>query len=289
MITVIMINYKGTQDTVEAINSLKSQNFKDKFKIIVVDNCSPDNSFSILRDIYTEDSMVDIILSERNGGFAYGNNYGIEYALKNYNPDFFLLINNDTISDFNLLKVFKEFYINNFDKNIGILTGQICYFNSPNIIWFAGGKLQRKRAGGIHIGENTLNCEAYNIQREIDFATGCLMFFHKSLIDSIGLLPEEYFMYFEDVDFSWKVINSGRKIIYLPTAKILHKVGKSSDILTSRKNYEQFNRNRSILAKKYLCSLSYINFKIFMYTRNTFKFFKHLICDKEFVNTYKGL
>lgn len=289
MISVIMINYKGTQDTIEAINSLKHQNFKGNFKIIVVDNCSPDNSFSILKETYIKDPMVDIILSERNGGFAYGNNFGIKYAIENYNPDFFLLINNDTISDPNLLRVFRNFYINNINQNIGILTGQICYFNSPDTIWFAGGKLQRKRAGGIHIGENSLNCNIYNTQKEIDFATGCLMFFHKSLIESIGLLPEEYFMYFEDVDFSWKVINSGRKIIYLPTAKILHKVGRSSNILTSRKNYEQFNKNRSILAKKYLSSLDYINFKLFMYTRNTLKFFKHLIFDKEFINTYRGL
>lgn len=289
MVSIILVNYGCFQDSLEAIESLKKQKTQYKYKIILVDNCSKDDSYEKLKEKYLTDEMVDIILSDKNGGFSYGNNFGIKYAIEKYNSEYFLLINNDTISNEDILEKFMSYFVDNKDKNIGILTGKIYYYDDPTTFWFVGGKLDKERAGGIHIGVNEIDRGQYEKEAEIDFATGCLMFFNKELLKEIGYLPEEYFMYFEDVDFSWATINKNKKIVYLPEVKIWHKVGKSSSLLQAKNSYKLFNRNRTILAKKYMNSFKFYKFKIFMYSRSIVKFILHLFKDREFVNTFQGL
>lgn len=289
MISIILVNYGCFQDSLEAIESLKKQKTKHEYKIILVDNCSKDDSYKKLKERYLNDKIVDIIRSDKNGGFSYGNNFGIKYAIKKYNSEYFLLINNDTISNEDILEKFMNYFIANQNKNIGILTGKIYYYDESKTFWFAGGELDKKRAGGRHIGTNEIDIGQYEKEVEIDFATGCLMFFNRKLLEEVGYLPEEYFMYFEDVDFSWAVINKNKKIIYLPDIKIWHKVGKSSNLLQTKNSYKLFNRNRMILAKKYLNKCEFYKFKLFMYNRSIVKFLIHIFKDKEFINTFKGL
>lgn len=290
MISIILVNYCNFKDTIETIESLKKQKTKYKYKIILVDNCSPDNSYIELKKYYKDDLDVDLILSDKNGGFSYGNNIGIKYAELNYQSEYFLLINNDTIADENILEEFMNYYLNNNNNdNIGILTGKIYYYNNPTQIWYAGGKLNKKRAGALHIGDKEIDKNQYSKIKEIDFATGCLIFFSYKLIKEIGYLPEEYFMYFEDVDFSWNVIKHQKKIIYLPRVKIWHKIGQSSNLLKSENSYFLFNRNRNILAMKYLPRVAYYNFKIFLFTRSLIKFLLHLGKDRRIINTFKGI
>ncbi|WP_432205371.1 glycosyltransferase family 2 protein (plasmid) [Cetobacterium somerae] len=289
MVSIILVNYGCFQDSLEAIESLKKQKTQYDYKIILVDNCSKDDSYEKLKKKYTSDEMVDIVLSDKNGGFSYGNNFGINYAIDKYNSKYFLLINNDTISNEDIIQKFVDYFIKNKEKNIGILTGKIYYYSEPNNFWFAGGRLDKKRAGGVHLGVNESDSGQYNEEMEIDFATGCLMFFNKKLLQDIGYLPEEYFMYFEDVDFSWATINKNKKIIYLPEIKIWHKVGKSSNLLQSKNSYRLFNRNRLILAKKYMGKFKFYKFRIFMYCRSFIKCILHLVKNKEFVNTFEGL
>lgn len=289
MISAILVNYGCFQDSLEAIESLKKQKTQHSYKIILVDNCSKDDSYEKLKKRYLKDEMVDIVLSDKNGGFSYGNNFGIKYAIDKYNSEYFLLINNDTISNEDIIEKFMDYFLKNKDKNIGILTGKIYYFNEATTFWYAGGKLDKRRAGGRHLGSNEIDNKQYDEEKEIDFATGCLMFFNKELLQEIGYLPEEYFMYFEDVDFSWATINKNRKIIYLPEIKIWHKVGKSSSLLQAKNSYKLFNRNRSILAKKYMNTFKFYKFKIFMYNRSIVKFILHLLKEREFINTFEGL
>lgn len=289
MVSIILVNYGCFEESLEAIESLKKQKTQHSYKIILVDNCSKDDSYEKLKKRYLKDEMVDIILSDKNGGFSYGNNFGIKYAINKYDSQYFLLINNDTVSSEDIIEKFMDYFLKNKHKNIGILTGKIYYFNEPTTFWYAGGKLDKRRAGGRHLGSNEIDNKQYDEEKEIDFATGCLMFFNKELLQEIGYLPEEYFMYFEDVDFSWAAINKNRKIIYLPEIKIWHKVGKSSSLLQAKNSYKLFNRNRSILAKKYMDTFKFYKFKTFMYGRSSVKFIFHLFKDREFVNTFQGL
>ncbi|MBN2838182.1 MAG: glycosyltransferase family 2 protein, partial [Fusobacteriaceae bacterium] len=278
----------GFQDTKEAVYSLLGQTEK-LYKIIIVDNCSPDNSYADLVKEYDKTEEVIVLKSEKNAGFSYGNNFGMKYALENFDFDFFMLINNDTISDKKVNKEFIDYYSDKFNDKLGILTGKIYYYYDKNLIWSAGGYVNRTRALGKHFGMDEMDLGQYDGEKEIDFATGCLWFFHKSLVSEIGFMPEEYFMYFEDVDYCLNLKNKGGKIIYLSQVKIWHKVGASSDIGGKIPNYKIMNRNRFILAKKYLTTKEKINFITFMYIRCVIWFFIHLVRDKKIVNTIIGL
>ena len=105
----ILVNYNNNLDTSETIYNLLEQ-ILSFYKIIVIDNCSTNNSFKILKEKFKTINDVIIIKSKKNGGFAYGNNFGIKYALENFKFDYFLVINNDTISDKEINSNFIEYF-----------------------------------------------------------------------------------------------------------------------------------------------------------------------------------
>lgn len=111
MITFIILHYKNIKDTIECIESINKLNYKDK-KIIVINNDSSDCDISLIKK-YTK----DVIVSKKNLGFANGNNLGCAYAIKKYNPEFLVVINNDTIitqKNF-ITKIFNCYKKYNFD------------------------------------------------------------------------------------------------------------------------------------------------------------------------------
>lgn len=283
----VLVNYNNYQDTIDAIYSLLKQSYKI-FKIVVVDNKSTNDSFSILREKFKDNEDIIIIESDKNNGFSYGNNFGFKYAFKNFNFDYFLMINNDTIADTEINKNFIDYYEKNKNERIGILTGKIFYYDENNKIWFAGGYIDKKKMMGYHFGIDTFENSNYNDIQYISFATGCLWFFNKDLIEEIGYLPEEYFMYLEDVDYCYRVIKNGYKIVYLPNVKIWHKVGSSSKT-TKCNNFRLSNRNRIIFSKKYGTLKDNLFFWPFFIITRLIRFFQCTYKNKKFTNTFSGI
>jgi CDP-glycerol glycerophosphotransferase len=282
----ILVNYNNSRDTIEAVNSLQKQTVPLQ-KILITDNNSSDNSVRILQKEFPDDNVV-ILHSKENRGFASGNNLAIKYALENIDFDYILIINNDTISDENLNKNFIEYYENHDSESIGILTGKILNYYKPEYFLSAGGKYSSTKCSGYHIGDGEKDVGQYDETRECSFATACLWFFHKSLITRIGYLPEEYFLYLEDVDYCLQVIKAGMKIIYLPTVKILHKEGSSTKITKKTPNFYYTNRNRIICAKKHLPKSERLRFYVFFFLSRIFRFFQFLFLGKP-NNTFKGI
>jgi GT2 family glycosyltransferase len=115
-------------------------------------------------------------------------------------------------------------------------------------------------------------------QREIDFMTGCCMLIKKEVFQKVGLLSEDYFMYFEDVDFCVKIKNFGYKILYNPKAMIYHKVGFSSGGEESPFSIEWCTRNRLLFMNKYKNNVSRFRFmlsKMFFYSTRYIRFFEY--------------
>lgn len=273
MLAIILINYNGWSDTIECIESIKQSEFKD-YVIYLVDNASLDDSVVRLeRYISKTKEKIVLIKSSVNLGFSGGNNLGIMEAKKDNRNNYFLLLNNDTlIEPSSLEELLKPFANERVDATIG----KIYYAYEKTRLWYAGGILNEKILKPIHIGFNELDEGLYNEQKEVSFATGCCVCLSRNCIETIGLWSEDYFLYEEDVDYSYRIARGGHKIIYVPKAIIYHKVSSSTAKTGSLAELYQV-RNRLILIRKYKHGIS----ALFAYAV-TFMIFMNRIIKREY-------
>ena len=262
---IILLNWNNEEDTLECVKSLEEINY-DNYKIIIVDNGSKIGSVLKIKKQYPE---IKIIENKKNLGFAGGNNVGIKYAVEN-GADYVLLLNNDTTVEKDFLSELVK--AGESDKKVGILGSKIFFYNEPNRIWFAGGKVSWMKNKGTHIGLDEIDNKQYDEIKEVDYLTGCSLLIKKEVIEKIGVLAEDYFLYYEDTDFSLRARNAGYKIIYIPKSKIYHKISRSTKPGSSSYIYYH-TRNGLVLAKR---NGSLLN-KIILYPYCVFLFLKQII------------
>ena len=264
-VAIILVNYNGYNDTVNCVKSIIAGEYKD-YKIILVDNGSDDREI-ILNDAFLNDKC-DVILHPDNIGFSGGNNVGIEYAKKIYNPDFFLLLNNDTEID-NMAIVEMVQAIEQI-PNCGIMTGKILYYDKPEIIWSAGGKFDFKTGIADQPAMGKTDDGSYDSICETTFCTGCVMLIPAEVIDTVGLLSEEYFLYAEDTDYCCRVMNAGYKLGYTGHARIYHKVSSSTGRGSNLSQYYNVRNNLYIIEK-------YCTNKIYGYLKRRYRTIKSML------------
>ena len=239
---IIVLNWNGKDDTIECVESLQKINY-DNYRIIVVDNGSEDDSVFEIKRLFPG---VKIIENKKNLGFAGGNNVGMKYAVEN-KADYVLLINNDTTVDEDFLTELIE--VGESDEKNGLLGSKIYFHSEPNRIWFAGGKVNRLRNKGTHLGLDEIDSGQYDKISEVDYLTGCCLLIKREVIEKIGVLAEDYFLYYEDTDFSARAKNVSYKIMYVPRSKIYHKISRSTKPGSS--NYIYYHvRNGLVMAKR---------------------------------------
>lgn len=248
---IVIINYNNYLDTIECVDSILENDYKN-YRIILVDNDSNNDSYDILFKKYKYNKYIEVIISNHiNMGFSGGNNIGIRRAL-DINMDYILLLNNDTVVEKNFLtRILWSF---SKGSNIGIATGKILYYDKPEIINIAGGKISYLRSKVIPYGENekVYKCNNY---KYVDFASGCFQIIKKEVFDSVGLYDEDYFLYYEDTDFCSRVLRNGYAILYNPESIIWHKVSASSGSKINDLTTYYNVRNRLVFAKKNINNL----------------------------------
>ena len=221
--SIVIVNHNGADDTLECLDSLSKIDYPD-YEIILADNASSDASF-ILNKIHKNFPAVKILALPRNLGFAGGNNAGIKAALDG-GARCVLLLNNDTTvaSDFlnQMVKAAES------DKKIGVVGAKIYYFAEKTRIWYNGGVFSWIN-GGCHIqdgaiDENPDDKEIINTE----YATGCALLIKREVIEKIGLLCEDFFMYYEDIEWCLRGGEAGYKTVVAPAAHIWHKVSRSA-------------------------------------------------------------
>ena len=225
-VSIIILNWNGLEDTIECLESLKKITYPN-YEVIVVDNASQGDDVRNLREKFGD--YIHIIRNDSNYGFAEGNNVGIRYGLNNSNPAYFLLLNNDTVvaPDFldELIKVARS------DSEIGIVGPKIYYYDfngRKDVIWSAGGKIEWWRRWIYHgIGSNDDDLPQYQNVADVDWISGAAMMIRASIIQELSLLDSHYFLGNEDVEYCLKVRQRGFRIVYVPTARVWHKVGIS--------------------------------------------------------------
>lgn len=220
-VAVILVNWNGYDYTVQCLLSLKRIDYPN-FVVIVVDNASTDGSIDRLANQFDE---VVFLQNEINQGFTGGNNSGIRHALdKGY--DYICLLNNDTVVE----PEFLNRLVNRMelDQSIGGIQPKILYNQTRDILWNAGGFFKSQWGMPVVRGENKVDEGQFDTSTSVDWITGCCMLLRTAVIREIGLLNDQYFAYFEDVDWSFRIKQLGVKLVYEPSAVIYHEAGVSS-------------------------------------------------------------
>ncbi|MGA9407698.1 MAG: glycosyltransferase family 2 protein [Bacteroidota bacterium] len=215
-VAAIVLNYNGFEETKECIESLKVAGFSSD-SIYLVDNCSPDQSGEKLKQLFPP---VNFSQCGYNSGYGAGNNYGIRKAFSDGFP-YILIVNNDVVVEPGFLQpLIKEL---GDDDAVGAATGKVLYKKSPHIINAAGGKFSKLLCTGINLRIGEVDDHRAE-KKDIDFIPGMLILLKREVIERVGLLDENYFLYYEDIDYSFR-IKKLYKMTYTSASTVYHKSG----------------------------------------------------------------
>lgn len=215
-IVLLILNYNNAKDTIELCNSLINQ--KDiKFKILVVDNCSPDNSHETIKDKLKENSLVEIIKSTTNGGYAKGNNVGLRYIEKNLGTKYVAILNNDLIiSDEYLFSSLIKRY-NNLNNPAFITPTQKDENNNiiENSAWkkptFVQDCLNSFWIYRKYLQSNRYNTNKSTSEIEVEILPGCFLLTEFDYFKQLEYFDEGTFLFLEERIILEKVQKTTRK------------------------------------------------------------------------------
>jgi GT2 family glycosyltransferase len=219
---VVLVNYKGAVDTRNCLESLRT--LRDVPEIVVVDNTPDDKELLSMVDLFPE---VKFISANENLGFGAGNNIGINWIVENKECEFIFILNNDTIIKEDTIFILE----NALDRysDVGMVAPRIVFKDEPQMLWYGGGEVSWLRGSAITPGYmGRFDSKTALKARVIGFATGCAMFFRRSVIEKLGGFDDRFFMYEEDVELCLRVVESGWMIRYEPKALVMHVVQASS-------------------------------------------------------------
>lgn len=231
---IIIINFNGWEDTKECLESLNKVNY-DNFEVVMIDNGSKDNfqfpPFDFAQGkIYNFKKLkIHTIFNEENLGFAGGNNQGIKLALDSPEggaADYILLLNNDTRVESDFLTKLVEEAEN--DESAGIVGPLIYFYDDRDKIWSAGGKITNYSTRGELIAYQEADEEEYQTAEQVDYISGTCLLIKAEVIKKVGLISEDYFLYYEDTDWCLRVSRAGWRCLFVPASKIYHKASKSA-------------------------------------------------------------
>ncbi|MBM3156029.1 MAG: glycosyltransferase family 2 protein [Chloroflexi bacterium] len=237
-VSIIILNWNGLDDTVGCLQSLKEITYKN-YNIIVVDNGSKGNDAEILKSKFGE--YIHIIENDRNYGFAGGCNIGIRYAMRNFEPDYILLLNNDTTVAPDFLSEMVN--VAESDPSFGIAGAKIYFYHEPNKIQAIGGQINWRTGMTSMLGINEMDVGQFNEIRAVDWVVGCALLIKREVLQTIGLLYERYFAYFEEVEWCVRCSRAGYLVIHAPGARVWHKKRFSIDEISGLNMY-YMTRNR---------------------------------------------
>ena len=203
-----------------------------------------------------------LIQTGENLGFAGGNNVGLRYALAKDDFEYIWLLNNDTVIEKNALSMLIQKFENyrKSGERIGVVGSKLLYYSEPNIIQGVGGIYNKWFAVGKHLGVFEKDKGQYDNEDEalskIDYIIGASMLISKGFLEEIGLLCEDYFLYFEEMDWVLRGKQKGYGIGYCHKSKVYHKEGESIGSSLEGKEKSEIAdfyglRNRIIFTKKF--------------------------------------
>lgn len=253
-VAILLLNYKGLQDTLDCLTSLNSLKYPN-VEVIVIDNASGDGSADTLREEASRQGF-HFIESDANLGFSGGNNLGIRHALDS-GVDYIWLLNNDcTVLSDTLTHLVIE------AEKTGGLTGSVLYYPDETyqrvgttVNWWTGstrGIPEKRLRDGM----------------AVDNLCGASLLIPASVLQRVGLMEESYFLYFEDGEYTLRAQKAGFSATLARQSKVLHKEGASTGSKSPQTQY-YYHRNRLKMLFQYanrlqkLCISGYLGFRLF--------------------------
>jgi hypothetical protein len=235
-VCAITLNLNQNEYSIKCVESLLKTDYKNLL-ILLIDNGSTNNNYQELRNGLPKDDRIILHRLEKNLGYVGGINYGLRESLR-IKPDYYLIMNNDTIIDSEAIKELVN-CCKRYD-NKAIITGKIFYYNNPTIIQTVGNKFKNKRTFEIHmVGNGEKDVGQYDKEEERDMIDDIFWLFPAKLFEVIGYYSAWYGFGFEQADFAQKAKNNDYKLIYTPKAKLQHKINATvgHDIRTPYKAF----------------------------------------------------
>jgi GT2 family glycosyltransferase len=255
-VSIIILNYNQLKVTCEFIQSARSLTYPH-YEIILVDNASQEDPTEYIRSHYPE---VKLIRNKTNLGFTGGNNVGIKAG----KGEFYLIINNDTEVVPDLLeKMLEPFTLH---PQVGVVSPKIRYYSHPTIIQYAGFTEVNPFTGrNKPIGGKMKDNGQFDTPGYTAYAHGAAMMVKREVIEKVGMLPDIFFIYYEELDWSAHIRRAGYKIFYQPSALIYHKESITMGKESPMKAYFH-NRNRILFMRRNTTAMQFIFFVAFYLT-----------------------
>lgn len=215
LVAAIVLNWNGLEDTIACLTSLRQVSYPN-YRVIVVDNGSTDGSPGEIARLFP-----DVLLLRRdvNGGYAAGNNEGIQYALK-HGADLILILNNDVVVDPGFLQPMIDEALG--ERSPGVVTCKALLQSDPRRVYCTGGTLSSWRCSG-----KPLSPALTSVVCGVECVSGCILLVRRNVFETVGSFDEQFFMYGEDLEFSLRV-GTLYPMIYTPSGVIYHKSGGGS-------------------------------------------------------------
>ena len=254
LVSIITLNYNHTSVTCDFLESTRGLRYPN-YEIIVCDMASAtDPTEEILRGRYPK---TRVVRSRVNLGFAGGNNLGMREACGEY----IFIVNNDTIVTPDILNRLLEPFVT--DTSISVVCPKIRFYDRPEFIQYAGFYPIHPITGRTAaIGNKELDRGQYNVSGYTHGAHGCAMMVRKEAIDKTGMFPERFFLYYEEWDWSYRMLRAGYKIYYQASAVIYHKESMTIGKQNPMKVYYQ-TRNRILFMRRNVRPLQFSLFVVF--------------------------
>ncbi|MDJ0732999.1 MAG: glycosyltransferase family 2 protein [Nostocaceae cyanobacterium] len=264
---VVIVNYRTPDLTIDCLRSLVGEIASlPGTRVVVTDNNSGDCSTEkIPAAIANEgwDNWASFMPLEKNGGFAYGNNAAIRLALASSNPPpYILLLNPDTIVRPGALKSLVDFM--NAHPQVGIAGSRLeDPDGTPQVSAFRFHSILSEIDSGLRLGLLSKLLSKWVVWPPVpqetcqtDWVAGASMIVHRQVFEQVGLMDEEYFMYYEEMDFCLQAKRAGWNCWYVPQSRVVHLVGQSSGVTDTKRPAKRrpqywFDSRRRYFLKNY--------------------------------------
>lgn len=234
-VAIIILNWNNWQDTIKCVTACQQLKWP-KIRILLVDNHSTDNSVETIRHHFPD---MELIETGVNLGFAGGNNIGIQRAL-DLGADYIWLINNDAVPAPEALEPLVMSLLTT--PAAACAASKIYYMDDPQRIWFAGGAWSKGRLRLRQQGAYQIDNGQFDKVRRIGSASGCSLLIPREMLQTVGMLDERYFLYWEDTDWSARAHKQGYQILFVPDSHVWHKV---SATITPRSELQYYYQTRN--------------------------------------------